>query len=95
MPLLSPEETEGMLQDAGGEPVTFEGQDTFGSTDYFDEGLLDVGVKGRDHSVVVATGILTGLKKGLPINVDGTNYEIRKFEAEDDGGITRIWLKEA
>lgn len=94
---MTADEVEELCRDAGGVPVQFNGQQTWGLVREPDEDAFS-GFEATSivqaRSVLVATTKLTGLTPGTSISVDGTDYTIINVRRESDGAETRIELQD-
>jgi hypothetical protein len=50
-------------------------------------------VQARVTTLLVRTGVFSGLKIGKTIVAGGANYRIDRFNPEDDGQLTRIYWR--
>ena len=95
MALQTAAEVEAMIEDTGGDTVVFGGVTTYGHVDYVDEEILEdsqLVTIARARTVLIATGILSGIDRDETIVVDGTTYVITDHRVENDGAETRLWL---
>lgn len=82
-----------MIQDTGGVPVSAGDQETWGHFEIVDElALSEAEVLTHVPTVEVATGRLTGLRRGTEIVVGGETYRIRMSQRVRDGKKTMILL---
>ena len=79
----------------GGDPVVFGGVETWGAEKFMDEVMELEGqlvTVGQSRTVLIATGILSGIDRDETIVVDSTTYVITDHRSENDGLETRLWL---
>lgn len=88
MSLQTATQIESDIRVTGGKTVVFGSESTYGSFGSVDRSVLegDVIVKARVRAVRIATGKLTlsNSSRGATITVDGTDYTILDFWADDD-----------
>lgn len=70
---------------------------TCGILDTTDEDLLTgeaAGFAGKVNVVVVETGTVPELAEGVTVYVDGVEHTVLSTRQQDDGALTRVWVRE-
>jgi hypothetical protein len=90
---------EGMLRDSGGVEVVSGATRTWGHVDVADEVLLqEAGVKGAKLVLTIATGRLSAAQDTevtVKTGLHADDYTVRDSMREDDGALTKLFLKRA